>query len=130
MDRVTGDDDLGISMRRAAEVVRVAAGSYPLDNVAATLKALGRTLQREMGGSSGPLYGMLFLRCGNVLENSERTGLDQWAAALDQGCRAIYSSLPALRVPPCHIGCSRRVSCTSSISSRYAGQAMNRVVLG
>ena len=81
-------------MRRAAEVVRAAVGSYPLDNVAATLKALGRTLQREMGGSSGPLYGMLFLRCGNVLENSERTGLDQWAAALDQGCRAIYSSLP------------------------------------
>jgi dihydroxyacetone kinase len=89
MDRVTGDGDLGISMKRAAEVVRAAVGSYPLDNVATTLKALGRTLQREMGGSSGPLYGVLFLRCSNVLENSERTGLDQWAAALDQGCRAI-----------------------------------------
>jgi len=89
MDRVTGDGDLGISMKHAAEAVRAAVGSYPLDNVAATLKALGRSLQREMGGSSGPLYGVLFLRCGNVLENSERTGLDQWAAALDQGCRAI-----------------------------------------
>ena len=89
MDRVTGDGDLGISMKRAAEVVRVAVGSYPLDNVAATLKALGRTLQHEMGGSSGPLYGVLFLRCGSVLEKSERTGLDQWAAALDQGCRAV-----------------------------------------
>jgi dihydroxyacetone kinase len=42
-----------------------------------------------MGGSSGPLYGVLFLRCGNVLENSERTGLAQWAEALDQGCRAM-----------------------------------------
>ena len=81
MDRVTGDGDLGISMKRAAEVVRAEVGSYPLDNVAATLKALGRTLQREMGGSSGPLYGVLFLRCGSVLEKSGRTGLDQWAAA-------------------------------------------------
>ena len=89
MDRVTGDGDLGISMKRAAETVRDAVGSYPLDNVAATLKALGHTLQREMGGSSGPLYGMLFLRCGNVLENSERTDLAQWAEALAQGCRAI-----------------------------------------
>ena len=89
MDRVTGDGDLGISMKRAAEAVRDAVGSYPLDNVAATLKALGHTLQREMGGSSGPLYGVLFLRCGNVVENSERTHLAQWAEALAQGCRAI-----------------------------------------
>jgi dihydroxyacetone kinase len=89
MDRVTGDGDLGVSMKRAAEAVRDAVGSYPLDNVAATLKALGHTLQREMGGSSGPLYGVLFLRCGNVVENSERTHLAQWAEALDQGCRAI-----------------------------------------
>jgi ATP-dependent dihydroxyacetone kinase len=89
MDRVTGDGDLGITMKRAAEVVLAAVGSYTLDNIDATLKALGHTLQHAMGGSSGPLYGVLLLRCGKVLENSERTGLDQWVAALDQGCRAI-----------------------------------------
>ena len=89
LDRVTGDGDLGISMKRAAEDVLAAVGSFPLDNLPATLKIMGHTLKSEMGGSSGPLYGVLFLRCGKVLENSDRTGLAQWAEALDQGCRAI-----------------------------------------
>ena len=60
MDRVTGDGDLGTSMGRAAKAVHAAVGSYPLDDIPATLKALGHTLQRELGGSSGPLYGVLF----------------------------------------------------------------------
>jgi dihydroxyacetone kinase len=89
MDRVTGDGDLGVSMARAARAVQDAVASYPLDNISATLKALAHTLRRELGGSSGPLYGVLFLRCGSVLEASHATGLAQWAEAIDQGCRAI-----------------------------------------
>jgi dihydroxyacetone kinase len=89
MDRVTGDGDLGASMERAAKAVLDAVGSYPLDDVPATLKAFGHILRRELGGSSGPLYGVLFLRCGSVLEVAGATGLTPWAEALDQGCRAI-----------------------------------------
>ena len=89
MDRVTGDGDLGTSMERAAKAVQGAVDSYPLDDVPATLKALGHTLRRELGGSSGPLYGVLFLRCGNVLASSGATELAQWAEALDKGCMAI-----------------------------------------
>ena len=85
MDRVTGDGDLGASMRRAAVALQSTLGSYPLDNVSATLKALGHLLQREMGGSSGPLYGVLFLRCGNVLENSGTRGLARWVEARRSG---------------------------------------------
>jgi dihydroxyacetone kinase len=89
MDRVTGDGDLGTSMERAAKAVQGAVGSYPLDDVPATLITLGHTLRRELGGSSGPLYGVLFLRCGNVLAKSGATGLAQWTEALDRGCVAI-----------------------------------------
>jgi dihydroxyacetone kinase len=89
MDRVTGDGDLGTSMERAAKAVQGAVGSYPLDDVPATIRAIGHTLRRELGGSSGPLYGVLFLCCGSVLEKSGAMGLAQWAEALDQGCRAI-----------------------------------------
>jgi dihydroxyacetone kinase len=89
MDRVNGDGDLGVSMARGAKAVQDAVDSYPLDNIPATLKALGHTLRRALGGSSGPLYGVLFLRCGSILEASRATGLAQWAEALDQGCRAI-----------------------------------------
>ena len=89
MDRLTGDGDLGTSMERAATAVQSAVSSYPLDDASATLKALGHTLQRELGGSSGPLYGVFFLRCGSALESARATILANWAHALDQGCRAI-----------------------------------------
>jgi triose/dihydroxyacetone kinase / FAD-AMP lyase (cyclizing) len=89
LDRVTGDGDLGTSMERAARAVQGAIGSYPLDDVPATMRAIGHTLRRELGGSSGPLYGVLFLRGGRVLEKSDAMGLAQWTEALDQGCRAI-----------------------------------------
>ena len=89
MDRITGDGDLGASMKRAGRAVLAAVASYPVDDVAATLKALGHTLRQELGGSSGPLYGVLFLRCGNVLENSGGSGLAQWAQAIEEGVQAI-----------------------------------------
>jgi triose/dihydroxyacetone kinase / FAD-AMP lyase (cyclizing) len=89
MDRVTGDGDLGASMARAGSAVLDAANSYPLDDTPATLKAIGHSLGRELGGSSGPLYAVLFLRCGSVLEVTGATGLAQWVEALDQGCGAI-----------------------------------------
>jgi len=89
MDRVTGDGDLGASMARAARAVLDALSFYRLDNIPATLKALGHTLRRELGGSSGPLYGVLFLRCGSVLESQGVTGLSSLADALAQGCEAI-----------------------------------------
>lgn len=89
MDRIAGDGDLGTSMKRAATAVKDAVAIYPLYDVALTLKALGHTLQHELGGSSGPLYGVLFLRAGNVMENSGRAGLPRWTEALEEGSRAI-----------------------------------------
>lgn len=88
MDRITGDGDLGISMKRAASAMLDELGSYPLNDFSSTLKALGHTLRRELGGSSGPLYGVLFLRCAQVLKDSQPEQ-GQWIEALEQGCRAI-----------------------------------------
>jgi dihydroxyacetone kinase len=85
LDRITGDGDLGASMTRAAKSVQAEVAGYPLDDIPATLKALGHTLRRELGGSSGPLYGVLFLRTGTVLATDQ----SNWADALDQGCKAI-----------------------------------------
>jgi dihydroxyacetone kinase len=89
MDRITGDGDLGASMKRAGTAVKEAVDSYPLDDASATLKALGHTLRHELGGSSGPLYGVLFLRAGNVLQTTGGTGLPQWATAIEEGVQAI-----------------------------------------
>jgi len=89
MDRIVGDGDLGASMKRASTVVQESVDLYPLDEAPATMKALGQTLRSALGGSSGPLYSVFFLRCGNVLENSSWTSLEQWANAAEEGVRAI-----------------------------------------
>jgi triose/dihydroxyacetone kinase / FAD-AMP lyase (cyclizing) len=89
MDRVVGDGDLGTSMKRAASAVKAALDTYPVDDAPATLKALGHTLRHELGGSSGPLYGVLFLRAGSVLESAGGAGLSEWRHALDEGARAV-----------------------------------------
>ena len=89
LDRITGDGDLGSSMERGAKRVLEQLESYPLDDISATLKAIGHTVRRELGGSSGPLYGVLFLRCGTVLEVPVAVGIARWAAAVEQGSVAI-----------------------------------------
>ena len=89
LDRLTGDGDLGVNMKRAAEAVREAITSYPLDDIAATLKMIGHTLRRELGGSSGPLYGVLFLRTGTMLENAGGTETRRYIQAFEGGLAAL-----------------------------------------
>jgi dihydroxyacetone kinase len=90
LDRVTGDGDLGASMERAAKAVLATIDFYPVDNSPAALQALAHTLRHQLGGSSGPLYGILFLRCASVLERAGGAiGIAQWAEAIRQGCDAI-----------------------------------------
>lgn len=89
LDRITGDGDLGTSMERGANAVMPALDSYPLDDVSATLKALGHTLRHALGGSSGPLYGILFLRCGSALEQAGAITRQHWVDALQEGLRAV-----------------------------------------
>jgi dihydroxyacetone kinase len=89
LDRLTGDGDLGTNMERAAKAVLAKVETYPLEDIAKTLQALAETLRRELGGSSGPLYGVLFLRCGRVLEKARSANLKQWAEGIEQGVSEI-----------------------------------------
>jgi triose/dihydroxyacetone kinase / FAD-AMP lyase (cyclizing) len=89
MDRVVGDGDLGISMARGAKAVQDALPGYPLNDLPATLKAIGYTLQAALGGASGPLYGVLFIRGGSALEGRHLEDMKQWADALTEACHAM-----------------------------------------
>ncbi len=97
MDRVAGDGDLGLNMARAARTIQEALTTYPLDHPAEAMKALGLTLQRALGGSSGPLYGVFFLRAGAHLENGPTDDPKVWSAAIIEACGAI-SELGGARV--------------------------------
>lgn len=89
LDQAVGDGDLGITLERGAKAVLEALDSYPLDDASATLRALGLTLQKAMGGTSGPLYAVFFIRGAEILSKGDQTALANWAEAFAAGCDAI-----------------------------------------
>jgi dihydroxyacetone kinase len=89
MDQRVGDGDLGISLERGARAALQALPSYPLDDPAATLHALGVTLQRALGGTSGPLYAVFFVRAAGTLSRGVPEDPRTWAEAFQSGCVGI-----------------------------------------
>ncbi|WP_435017298.1 dihydroxyacetone kinase subunit DhaL [Tundrisphaera sp. TA3] len=69
LDQKVGDGDLGISLARGSRAVLEALPTWPLDDPAATLSALGTLLQRVLGGTSGPMYAMLAFRAASALRD-------------------------------------------------------------
>ncbi len=59
--------------------------TLPLDDPPGTLETLARTLQRTLGGTSGPLYGILLLRASRTL----RANPTAWADAFTAGVAGI-----------------------------------------
>lgn len=88
LDTAAGDGDLGVNLARGAKSILGRLPGFPLHDAAATLKAVGLTVQ-DIGGSSGPLYGVLFLRAGNALADSESEDANTWAVAIAEACSAV-----------------------------------------
>jgi dihydroxyacetone kinase len=91
LDQAVGDGDLGISLERGLKAVieNIKACLYPLDDPAGALQALGLTLREELGGTSGALYAVFFLRASTQLRKGPSTEPRTWADAFDAGCAAI-----------------------------------------
>ncbi len=89
LDQAVGDGDLGISLTRGALAVQNALPTFPLDDPSATFRELGRTLQRSLGGTSGPLYGVFFLRASARLKEGDVHEPGTWASALRSGFEAM-----------------------------------------
>jgi dihydroxyacetone kinase len=53
------------------------------------LKALAGSLRQHLGGSSGPLYGILFLRAATALDECAVDAADAWADAAINACEAV-----------------------------------------
>ena len=89
MDRKVGDGDLGISLARGSQAIRANLPKTPLDDPAAALLAIGRKLQESLGGTSGPLYAVFFLRAAAVLKTDPARAMTDpslWAEAFAAGC--------------------------------------------
>jgi triose/dihydroxyacetone kinase / FAD-AMP lyase (cyclizing) len=85
MDRVVGDGDMGTNLARGARAILEGAKRFPQDDPGALLKAIGTIAQEVIGGSSGPLYGILLLRAGTVLSEQPTN----WKEAMLQAVEAV-----------------------------------------
>ena len=83
LDAKSGDGDTGSTVANASRALRAAAGSLPLADTPAAMRAIGQTLAQTMGGSSGVLMSIFFSAAGEAAEagqdtvGSLKTGLDR-----------------------------------------------------
>ena len=92
LDQAVGDGDLGTSLKRGAQTIHEATSSLPLDDPSASLHTLGMLLQSSLGGTSGPLYAVFFLRAATRLKGVPPQGLADpkvWAEAFHSGCQGV-----------------------------------------
>jgi len=89
LDRAVGDGDMGITLSRGAKAVLQNISTRPINNESEILQEIAMTLQQSMGGSSGPLYGVFFLRAANSLRGNFTVDAMDWARAAMEACEAI-----------------------------------------
>ena len=90
MDQRVGDGDLGISLARGARGILHEIDNYPAEAApGAVLRAVSATLRRVVGGTSGPLYAVMLLRAGSVLDQSCGPDEKRWADAFSAGVAAL-----------------------------------------
>jgi dihydroxyacetone kinase len=89
LDRIVGDSDLGTNLARGAEAVREMLRKGASDDAANTLRSIAEVLQRVVGGSSGPFYGVLLLRAANTLRRGDPNDPRLWARACREGDDAV-----------------------------------------
>jgi dihydroxyacetone kinase len=89
LDRAVGDGDMGITLSRGAKAVLQNISTRPINNESEILQEIAMTLQQSMGGSSGPLYGVFFLRAANSLRGNFTVDAMDWARTAMEACEAI-----------------------------------------
>ncbi|MGF6646607.1 dihydroxyacetone kinase subunit DhaK [Paraburkholderia sp. GAS82] len=90
MDQRVGDGDLGISLSRGARGILQEIGNYPAETApGAVLRAVSATVRRVVGGTSGPLYAVMLLRAGSVLDQSTGADAKRWTDAFSAGVAAL-----------------------------------------
>lgn len=89
LDGPIGDNDHGINMDRGFRAVKAGLADGSEGPIDATLKSVGMTLIRTVGGASGPLYGTIFLRMAGAANGHETLDAEAMLAALVAGRKGI-----------------------------------------
>eukprot|EP01130_Rhizamoeba_saxonica_P015155 TRINITY_DN6745_c0_g1_i2.p1 TRINITY_DN6745_c0_g1~~TRINITY_DN6745_c0_g1_i2.p1 ORF type:complete len:445 (-),score=107.21 TRINITY_DN6745_c0_g1_i2:57-1391(-) len=88
LDRKIGDGDLGINLEKGANAILEVKDSLLQKPVIGIFREIGKILQVAIGGSSGPLLAVLFLRMSSLLKDTSITP-GNWAKAFEYGVNGI-----------------------------------------
>ena len=69
LDSALGDGDHGTSMLKGFKCISAAIANKPFASISDLLSVAGRTLMREIGGSCGPLFAMIFIQGAQVAKD-------------------------------------------------------------
>ena len=83
LDNVIGDGDHGINMNRGFQAVAARLQDYEKMTPDEILSDVGKVLMKTVGGSSGPLYGSAFKKCGTVLKGRDPLGIAELLEMLE-----------------------------------------------
>ncbi|MCZ2815784.1 dihydroxyacetone kinase subunit DhaL [Modestobacter sp. VKM Ac-2984] len=88
LDSAIGDADHGTNMHRGMTAAVAALDATPPADGAALLKTVAMTMISKVGGTSGPLYGTLFLRMSGALDDGSPAA---FAAAFRAGVEGVVA---------------------------------------
>lgn len=91
LDSDIGDADHGINMNRGFKLVKEMINNENKESISDIFKSTGTILIKNIGGSSGPLYGTFFLNAGILSNNKESLSLSDITDIFNKGANAISS---------------------------------------
>jgi phosphoenolpyruvate---glycerone phosphotransferase subunit DhaL len=89
LDAETGDGDHGVTMLRAMNKVGEVITTYATKDLKSLTYDIGWALLGIDGGSTGPLFGSLFMGMSEVLEGVNSIDSETWAKMFESGLTAI-----------------------------------------
>lgn len=89
LDSPIGDADHGTNMARGFNAVAEKIPTYSSKNISEILKDVGMTLVGTVGGSSGPLYGTMFLNMNTAVWDLETLTPAQVAKMFERGLEGV-----------------------------------------
>ena len=90
IDGAIGDGDHGINMNKGFTMFMEQNDVSTMD-MGSALKALGRVLLTEIGGSMGPIYGTLFIEMSKVLKDRDAVDAPLFSAMLRAAVAGVQS---------------------------------------
>jgi dihydroxyacetone kinase-like protein len=91
LDAVVGDGDFGYSMARGFEVVLSGWDGIDRTDIATFLKKVAVTVTGRIGGTSGPIWGTMFLRAAATVGDRSEVDGDTLVAALRAAAEGVMA---------------------------------------